>query len=72
MYESRDSRPRAADCFKEALSTDLTCVEAMTSHQMLTLEEERDLVHERDRVKMSEFILQHYSLVGIKVKNTCY
>ena len=47
VYESRDNRPRAADCYKEAVRTDLTCVEAMTSltsHQMLTLEEERDLV----------------------------
>ena len=36
VYESRD---------KEAVRTDLTCVEAMTSHQMLTLTlEERSLV----------------------------
>ena len=45
VYESRDNRPGAADCYKEAVRTDLTCVEAMTSltsHQMLTLEEERD------------------------------
>ena len=31
VYESRDT---------EAVRTDLTCVEAMTSHQMLTLEKE--------------------------------
>ena len=43
----RDNRPGAVDCYKEAVRIDLTCVEAMTSltsHQMLTLEEERDLV----------------------------
>ena len=47
VYESRDNRPGAADCYKEVVSTDLTCVKAMTlltSHQMLTLEEERDLM----------------------------
>ena len=47
VYESRDNRPGAAVCYKEAVRTDLTCVEAMTSltsHQMLTLDEERDLV----------------------------
>ena len=30
VYESRDNRPGAADCYKEAVRTDLTCVEAMT------------------------------------------
>ena len=46
VYESRDNRPGAAACYTEAVGTDLTCVEAMTSltsHQMLSLEEERDL-----------------------------
>ena len=31
LYESRDKRPGAGDCYKEAVRTDLTCVKAMTS-----------------------------------------
>ena len=48
VYESRDNRPGAGDCYKEAVRTDLTCIKAMTSltsPQMLTLEDEGDLVH---------------------------
>ena len=41
MYESRANRPGPADCYKEAVRPDLT---SLTSHQMLTLKEERDLV----------------------------
>ena len=47
IYEGRDNRQAAAECYKVAVRTDLTCVEAMTaltSHQMLSLDEERDLV----------------------------
>ena len=45
--EVRDDRQGAADCYRLAVKTDLTCAEAMTtltSHQMLSLEEERHLV----------------------------
>ena len=60
VYESRDNRPGAADCYKEAVRTDLTCVEAMTSltsHQMLTLEEERDLVQSLASQPRTELIV---------------
>ena len=62
VYESRDNRPGAADCYKEAVRTDLTCVEAMTSltsHQMLSLEEERDLVQSlasQPRTELSQLV----------------
>ena len=67
MYESRDNRPGAADCYKEAVRTDPTCVEAMTSltsHQMLTLEEERDLVQSlasQPRTELSQLVTYLYS-----------
>ena len=67
VYESRDNRPGAADCYKEAVRTDLTCVEAMTSltsHQMLTLEEERDLVQSlasQPRRELSQLVTYLYS-----------
>ena len=67
MYESRDNRPGAADCYKEAVRTDLTCVEAMTSltsHQMLALEEERDLVQSlasQTRTELSQLVTYLYS-----------
>ena len=67
VYESRDNRPGAADCYKEAVRTDLTCVEAMTSltsHQMLTLEEERDLVQSlasQPRTELSHLVTYLYS-----------
>ena len=68
VYESRDNRPGAADCYKEAVRTDLTCVEAMTSltsHQMLTLEEERDLVQTlasqtQPRTELSQLVTYLY------------
>ena len=68
VYESRDNRPGAADCYKEAVRTDLTCVEAMTSltsHQMLTLEEERDLVQHlasqtQPRTELSQLVTYLY------------
>ena len=46
IYENRD-RHAAAECNNMEVRTDITCVEAMTaltSHQMLSLDEERDLV----------------------------
>ena len=46
IYENRD-RHAAAECNNMEVRTDLTCVKAMTaltSHQMLSLDEERDLV----------------------------
>ena len=67
MYESRDNRPGAADCYKEAVRTDLTCEEAMTSltsHQMLTMEEERDLVQSlalQPRTELSQLVTYLYS-----------
>ena len=67
VYESRDNRPGASDCYKEAVRTDLTCVEAMTSltsHQMLTLEEERDLVQSlasQSRTELSQLVTYLYS-----------
>ena len=71
VYESRDSRPRAADCFKEALRTDLTCVQAMTSHQMLTLEEEGDLVQSlatQPRTELSQLVTYtNYIIYTLKI-----
>ena len=45
VYESRDT---------EAVRTDLTCVEAMTSHQMLTLEEEILASETQPRTELSQ------------------
>ena len=50
VYESRD---------KEAVRTDLTCVEAMTSHQMLTLEE-RSLVQTQPRTELPKLLTYLY------------
>ena len=67
VYESRDNRPGASDCYKEAVRTDLTFVEAMTSltsHQMLTLEEERDLVQSlasQTRTELSQLVTYLYT-----------
>ena len=59
MYESRD---------KEAVRTDLTCVEAMTSltsDQMLTLQDETDLVQTlalqtKPRTELSQLVTYLY------------
>ena len=67
MYESRDNRPGTGDCYKEAVRTDLTCVEAMTSltsHQMLTLEEEMYLVQSlalQPRTELSQLVTYLYT-----------
>ena len=45
VYESRDT---------EAVRTDLTCVEAMTSHQMLTLEKEILASQTQPRTELSQ------------------
>ena len=40
VYESRDNRSGLADCYKEAMRTDLTCVEARP-HVALLVELEK-------------------------------
>ena len=47
VYESSENREDATESYKMAVRRDVTCVSAMTalsSHQMLSLEEERELV----------------------------
>ncbi|GAB6028590.1 anaphase promoting complex subunit cdc16 [Chamberlinius hualienensis] len=47
IYEAMDNRVLAAECYKEALYEDVYCVEAfdaLVKHQMLTAEEEKDVL----------------------------
>jgi len=57
ILESRDNRLGASESYKMAVKSDQTCVEAMTlltSHQMLCLDEERELVNDISRSNDSE------------------